>query len=70
VVPKEIGVRENQTNRFPDRFNLKLPAGLAHALGELAARQRTTMSEVVRQTLIREVESAGVSLGEPEPRVP
>ena len=69
-MPKEVALRENQTNRFPDRFNLKLPAGLAHALGELAAKQRTTMSEVVRQALIREVESAGVSLGAPELRVP
>jgi hypothetical protein len=64
VVPKEIALRENQTDRFPDRLNLKLPVGLAHALGELAARQRTTMSDVLRQTLIREVESAGVSLGD------
>ena len=58
---------EKSTDRpFPERFNMKMPAGLGRALGELATRQHTTRSEFVRRALIREVESNGVQLAEPE----
>jgi metal-responsive CopG/Arc/MetJ family transcriptional regulator len=51
---------------FPERLFLQGPRGLNRALDELAARQRTTRSELVRRALMREVENAGVSLPEPE----
>jgi hypothetical protein len=60
-------MREKSTDRpFPERFNMKMPAGLGPALGELATRQHTTRSELVRRALMREVESNGVQLAEPE----
>ena len=52
---------------FPERLGLRLPRGLGDALAEVAARQHTTRSEVIRQTLIREVEAHGLTL-EPELR--
>ena len=41
-------------------------SGLSWPLDELAARQQTTRSELVRRALMREVADAGVQIGEPE----
>jgi predicted transcriptional regulator len=51
---------------FPERLYLQAPRGLNRALDELAWKQRTTRAEVVRRALMREVESNGVPLDEPE----
>jgi hypothetical protein len=51
---------------FPERLYLQAPQGLSSALDKLAARQRTSRSELVRRALMREVEANGLSLGEPE----
>jgi hypothetical protein len=48
-------------------FDVQAPSGLNRALDELAARQRTTRSELVRRVLIREAEAAGVKLDERMP---
>jgi predicted transcriptional regulator len=52
--------------KFPERLSLQAPRGLGRALDELAGRQHSTRSEVVRRTLLREVEAAGLKLA-PEP---
>jgi hypothetical protein len=60
-------MRERQADRsFPERFNMKMPAGMRRALGEVAARRHTTPSELVRQALLTEIAAAGVKLSEPE----
>jgi hypothetical protein len=51
---------------FPERLYLQALRGLNRALDTLASRQRTTRAEVVRRALMREVESNGVPIGEPE----
>ncbi|MGC1180553.1 MAG: ribbon-helix-helix protein, CopG family [Methyloceanibacter sp.] len=52
---------------FPERFNLKVPQGFSRALAELADKQHTTRSEVVRQALLREVEANGLQLAPAPP---
>jgi hypothetical protein len=47
---------------FPERMHLLTPRGLGRALDTIAAKQHTTRSEVIRRTLLREVESNGVQL--------
>jgi hypothetical protein len=50
--------------RFPETVRLVAPAGMSAALDELAGRQHTTRSELVRQTLLVALTTAGVSLPE------
>ena len=57
----------NNSGRFPEVVHVQAPSGLNRALDELAARQRTTRSELVRRVLIREAEAAGVKLEERMP---
>jgi Ribbon-helix-helix protein, copG family len=58
--------RNGHVETFPGRLLVQTPIGLNKALDELAARQRTTRSELVRRALMREVADAGVQIGEPE----
>jgi len=51
---------------FPERLHSRVPEGLGRALDAIAARQHTTKSEVVRRTLLRELEANGLQLA-PEP---
>jgi predicted transcriptional regulator len=52
--------------RYPEVIRFIAPAGISRALDELAGRQHTTRSEVVRRVLVREVEAAGLQLA-PQP---
>ena len=60
------GRQSGHAEVFPGRLLVQTPVGLNQALDELAAKQHTTRSEVVRRALMREVEVNGVSFGEPE----
>jgi metal-responsive CopG/Arc/MetJ family transcriptional regulator len=48
--------------KFPERLNLQAPRGLGRALDEIAAKQHSTRSEVVRRVLLRELEANGLHL--------
>jgi hypothetical protein len=58
-------VDRNNSGRFPEVVYVQAPAGLNRALDQVAAKQHTTRSELVRRTLMREVATAGVALDEP-----
>jgi predicted transcriptional regulator len=53
---------QRRETRFPEVLRLVAPRGINAALDELAAKQHTTRSEVVRRALLREVEANGVQL--------
>ena len=53
---------------FPERLYLRVPEGLGRALDRAARQNHTTRSELVRQTLFRELSSRGVEF-QPEPMV-
>jgi hypothetical protein len=58
-----MSARQNpHRETFPERLFLQTPAGLTRALNKVAAKQNTTMSELVRRALMREVEAHGVQL--------
>jgi hypothetical protein len=59
----------SDTKLFPEAVDLRtrIPATLDRAVRKVAAQRLPTKSELTRQALLREVESAGITLDE---RVP
>jgi len=55
-------ITENAPARFPERFRLRAPRGLAAAIEVAAGRHHTNPSEWTRQTLLRALEQEGVRL--------
>ena len=56
----------SQRQIFPERLYLEGPRGLNRALDELDSKQRTTRSELIRCSLMRQILDAGVLLNEPD----
>jgi hypothetical protein len=52
--------------RFSEIVHVRGPNGLNQTLEQPATQQHATRSELIRRTLLREVISAGVPLGESE----
>jgi hypothetical protein len=48
--------------KLTEHLNLLMPPGAAAALDELAALSRMSRAECIRQTLWRELRSAGIAL--------
>ena len=50
---------------YPDLVKFRAPRGMTAALALAARRRHTTLSEMVRRILLRELELYGLTLDEP-----
>jgi hypothetical protein len=57
---------DHNQGRFPEIVHVQTPLGMNRALDQLATQLHMTKSELIRRTLLREVSTAGVPLGESE----
>jgi predicted transcriptional regulator len=55
---------QRNPGRYPEIVHVQAPRGMNRALDRLADQQHTTKSALVRQTLLREINTAGVPLGD------
>ena len=54
---------QNSSPRFPDLVRFRAPSGLFAALALAANRRHQTVSEMVRQLVLRELQRDGLRLG-------
>jgi hypothetical protein len=57
---------DHNKGRFPEIVHIQTPLGMNRALDRLATQRHMTKSELIRRTLLREVVTAGLPLGQSE----